>query len=116
MINVLLYKTLAFTIHGKYKKTKFKISAPTWNKEFELADGSYFVSEIQDYFEYIFKKHGKKTDNPSIRRYLNKIENRITFRIKTGYFLELLTPETTKLFRSTKTRKLKIKIVKMCLI
>ena len=49
-----------------------------------LRDGSYSVSDIQDYFEYILKKHGQKTDNPSIRIYVKKIENRITFRIKTG--------------------------------
>ena len=39
-----------------YKNNKFKISAPTWNKEFELLDGSYSVSDIQDYLEYILKK------------------------------------------------------------
>ena len=55
----------------KYKKSdknnKFKISAPTWNEEFELPDGPYSVSNIQDYFEYILKGHGEKTDNLSIR-------------------------------------------------
>ena len=50
------------------------------------------------------KKHGKKSDNPSIRIYLNIIENRITFKIKTGYYLELLTPETIKLLESTKSK------------
>ena len=75
-----------------YKNNKFKISVPTWNEEFELADESYSISDIRDYFEYIFKKHGEKTDNPSIRiyKYINKIENRITLKIKTGYYLELL--------------------------
>ena len=53
--------------------------------EFELPDGSYSVSDIRHYFEYILKKHGEKADNPSIRIYVNKIENRITFRIKPGY-------------------------------
>ena len=48
---------------------------------------------IGDYFEYILKKHGEKTCNPSIKTYINKIENRITFKTKTGYYLELLTPE-----------------------
>ena len=38
------------------KNNKFKISAPTWNQKFELLDGSYSVSDIQDYFEYISKK------------------------------------------------------------
>ena len=53
-------------------------------------------------FEYILKNHGEKTDNPSIRVYVNKIENRIIFKIKTGYYLELLMPETMKLLKSTK--------------
>ena len=44
-----------------------KISAPTWNEELELTDGSNSVSDIQDYFEYISEKHGEVTDNPSIR-------------------------------------------------
>ena len=42
------------------KNNKFKISAPTWNEEFELPDGSYYISDIQDYFEYILKKHREK--------------------------------------------------------
>ena len=85
-----------------YKNNKFKISALTWNEKFELPDGSYSVSDIQDYLGYIFKKDGEKTDNPSIRIYINKIENRTTFKIKTGYYLELLTRETIKLLGSTK--------------
>ena len=62
----------------KHKKViqnnKFKISPPTWNEKFVLPDGSHSLSDIEDYFEYIFKKHGEKTDNPSIRMYVNKIE------------------------------------------
>ena len=87
-----------------YKKNQLKVSAPTWNEEFELPDGSYSVSDIQDYFEYIIKKHETVTDNPSIRIYINKIENRITFKINTGYYLKLLTPETMKLLGSTKSK------------
>ena len=83
---------------------KFKISAPTWNNKFELPDGSYSVSDIQDYFEYILKKHGENIDNPSVKIYVNKIENRITFWIKNGYSPELLTPETIKLLRSTENK------------
>ena len=56
---------------------------------------------MQDYFEFIIKKHETLTDNPSIKIYSNKIKNRIVFRIKTGYKLELLTPETMKLLGST---------------
>ena len=73
-----------------------KISAPTWNEELELPYRSYSISDIQDYFEYSLKKHEEKTVNPSIRIYINKIENSITFKIKTEYYLELLTLETVK--------------------
>ena len=77
------------------------MSAPTWNDKFGLPDGSYSVSDIQDYFKYIYKKHGENIDNPSLRIYVNKIQNRITFKIKTGYYLELLALETMKLLGST---------------
>ena len=87
-----------------YKNNKFKISAPTWNEEFELPDGSYSVPNIQDYFEYIIEKHETVTDNPSIMIYVNKIGNRITFKIKAEYYLELLTSETMKLLGSTKSK------------
>ena len=69
-------------IKKSYKNNKFKISATTWNEDFELTDGSYSISDIQDYFEYILKKHGEKTVNPSKKIYVNKIENRITFKIE----------------------------------
>ena len=67
-------------IKSSYNNYTFKASAPTWNDKLELPDGSYSVSDIQDYFEYILKKkHNEKIDNPSIKIYVNKIENRITF-------------------------------------
>ena len=62
----------------------------------------YSVSDIQDYFDYILENYGKNTDYPSIRKYVNKVENRITF--KTGYSIELLTPETIKLLGSTENK------------
>ena len=65
---------------GSYNNNKFKTSAPTWSDQFELPDGSY-LSDIQDYFENILKKHNENVDNPSIRTYVNEIENRITFKI-----------------------------------
>ena len=77
------------------------MSTPTWNDKFELPDGSYSVSDIRDYFEYILKKQGEDIDEPSVQIYVNKSENRVTFRIKTGYNLELLTSETMKLLGST---------------
>ena len=98
--NLSIYYTWK-NIKNSYNNNKFKISAPTWSEEFELPDGSYSVSDIQDYFEYILKKHSESVDNPSIRMYINRIENRITFKIKSVYYLELLTPETTKLLGST---------------
>ena len=83
---------------------KCEISAPTWNDKFKLPDGSYSVSDIQDYFEYILKKHGENIDKPSVQIYVNKIENRVTFKIKGGFSLELLTPETMKLLGSTENK------------
>ena len=91
-------------IKSSYINNKFKISAPTWNDKFEWIDGSYSVSDIQDYFEYILKKHGEDIDKPSVQIYVNKVENRVTFKIKNGYSLELLTPETMKLLGSTKNK------------
>ena len=69
-----------------------------------MPDGSHSVSEIQDYFEYILKKHGENTDKPSVQIYVSKIETRVTFKIKNGYSLELLTPETMKLLESTENK------------
>ena len=101
--NLSIYYTWK-NIKSSYNNNKFKISASTWNDKFELSDGSYSVSYIQDYFEYILKNHGESVDKPSIQIYVNKIENKITFKIKNGYSLELLTPETMKLLGSTKNK------------
>ena len=89
-------------IKSKYNKNKFKISAPTWNDTFDLPDGSYSISDIQDSFDFIIKKHETLTENPPIQIYPHKIKNRIVFKIRTGYKLELLTPQTMKLLGSTK--------------
>ena len=101
--NLSIYYTWK-NIKSSYNNNKFKISAPTWNDEFELPDGSYSLSDIQDYFEHILKKHGEDIDKPSVQIYVNKIENRVTFKIKNGYSLELLTPETMKLLGSTENK------------
>ena len=92
-------------IKSSYNNNRFKISAPTWNEEFELPDG-YSKSDIQDYFEYILKKHRESVDNPSIRIYINNY----TFKIKNGCYLELLTPETMKLLGSPENKITKDKI------
>ena len=105
-------------IKNSCNNNELKISAPTWNDEFELPNGSYSLSDIQDYFEYILKKHGEdidsdsdsdtdtdtNTNKPSVQIYVNKIENRVTFKIKNGYTLELLTPETMKLLESPENK------------
>ena len=78
---MLLYQMLEFSIHGK--KQLYKNN-----------------NNIQDYFVYVVKKHGKKTVNSSIKIYTSKIENRITFKIKTGYYLQFITPERMKLLGS----------------
>ena len=101
--NLSIYYTWK-NVKSSYNNNKFKISAPTWSEEFELPDGSHSMSDIQDYFEYILKRHSESVDNPSIRMYINRIENRITFKIKNGYYLELLTPETMKLLGSTESK------------
>ena len=87
-------------IKSEYNNNKFKISASTWNETFDILDGSYSISDIQDYFEFIIEKHETLTENPSIEIYPNKIKNRIVFKIRTGYKLQLLTPETMKLLGS----------------
>ena len=101
--NLSIYYTWK-NIKSSYNNNKFKISAPTWNDKFELPDGLYSVSNIQDYFEYILKKRGENTDNPWVQTFVNKIENRVTFEIKDGYSLELLTSEIMKLLGSTKNK------------
>ena len=102
-VNLNIYYTWK-NIKSSYNNNKFIISAPTWTDEFKAPDGSYLISIIQDYFEYILKKHSENVDNPSIRIYGNKIEDRITFKIKNGYYLELLTPKTMKLLASTERK------------
>ena len=69
-----------------------------------LSDGSYAISDIQDYFEYILKNQSESVDNPPIRIYVNRTGNRITFKIKSGYYLELLIPETMKLLGSAESK------------
>ena len=96
-------------IKSSYNNNKFKILAPTWHGKFKLPDGSYSVSDIQDYFEYILKKHGENIVTPSIRKCVNKIENRIMIKSETEYYLDLLTPETMKLLGSTENKIIKDK-------
>ena len=101
LANLSIYYTWE-NIQSEYNNNKFKISIPTWNDTFDLRDGSYSISDIEDYFKFIIKKRETLTENPPVQIFPNKIKNRIVFKIKTGYKLELLTPETMKLLGSTK--------------
>ena len=105
LVNLSIYYTWK-NIKSEYNNNKFEIS---WNETFDLPNGSYSFSDIQDYFEFIIKKHETLTENPSIQIYVNKIKNRIVFKIKTVSKLELLTSETMKLLGST--IKLFIKLI-----
>ena len=90
LANLSIYYTWT-NIKSEYNNNKFKIFAPTWNDEFDLPDRSYSVSDIQYYFEHIIKEHETIAHNASAQIYVNKIKNRIVFKIKTGYKLELLS-------------------------
>ena len=87
--NLSIYYTWK-NVKSTYNNNKFKISAPTWNETFDLPDGSDSISEVQDHIEYIIKKHKTIGETAPILIYANTINNRIVFKIKTGYKLELL--------------------------
>ena len=101
LANLSIYYTWK-NIKSAYNNNKFKFSTPTWNDEFDLPHGSYSTSDIQGYFEHIIKKHANIANNYPVQIYINKIKNRIVFKIKTGYKLESLSSETMKLLGSTK--------------
>ena len=101
--NLSIYYTWK-NIKSEYNNNKFKISAPTWNDEFDLPDGSYSIADIRDYFQYIIKKHEAIAGNPSVQTFVNKIETRIVFKIKTRYKLEFLSKEIMQLLGSSKKR------------
>ena len=99
--NLSIYYTWK-NVKSTYNNNNFKISAPSWNETFDLPDGSYNISEMQGYIEYIIKKHETIGENATILIYANTINNRIVFKINSGYKLELLSKETMKLLGSTK--------------
>ena len=109
LVNLSIYYTWK-NIKSAYNDNKFKVSAPTWNDEFGLPDGSFSISDIQDYFEFIINKRETLAENPPMQIYP---KNRIIFKITTGYKLKLLSPKTMKLLGSTKKMLIKIKIEKM---
>ena len=99
--NLSIYNTWK-NVKSTYNNNKFKISAPTCNEMFDLPDASYDIPDIQNYFEYIIKNHENITETAPILIYANNITNRIVFKIKTGYKLDLLSKETMKLLGSTR--------------
>ena len=101
LANLRIYYTWK-NIKSAYNNSKFKISAPTWTDEFNLPAGSYSISRIENYFEYIIKKNETLTDNLPVQNYTNKIKSSIVLKRKTGFELELLSPETMTLLGSTK--------------
>ena len=100
LANLTIYYTWK-NIKSDYNNNKLKISVPTWNDTFELPDNSYSIAALQNYFGYIIKKHETITDVSPVLIYVNEINNRIAFKIKSGCQLELLSKETMKLLGST---------------
>ena len=98
IVNLSIYYTWQ-NLKSEYKNKKFKIIRPTWDSILDLPNGSYTIADIQDYFLYIIKEHESITSNAEspVLIYPNRIKNRIVFKIKTGYKLELLTNETMAL-------------------
>ena len=84
LANLSVYYTWK-NVKRSYNNNKFKISVPTWNETFDLPNGSYSIASIQDYFEYVIKKHETITSTSPICVYPNEISNRIVFKIKSGY-------------------------------
>ena len=112
LANLSIYYT-GTNIKSAYNNNKFKILASTWNDKFDLPGGSYSVSDIQGYFEYIIRKHETIADNLHMQIYTNKIKSKIIFKIKTGCKLELLFPETLRLLGSKKAMLINTKMEKM---
>ena len=99
LANLSIYYTWK-NVKSDYNNNKFKISAPTWSDMFDVPDSSYSIAALQNYFEYIIKKHETIADVSPVLIYVNEINNRIVFKIKSGYKLELLSKETMRLLGS----------------
>ena len=100
LANLSIYYTWK-NVKSDYNSNRFKIPAPTWNDTFDVPDGPYSIAALQNYFEYIIKKHETIADVSPVLIYVNEINNRIVFKIKSGYKLELLSKETMKLLGSS---------------
>ena len=96
LANLSIYYTWK-NVKSDCNNNKFKISAPTWNDTFDVPDGSYSITALQNYFEYIIEKHETINDVSPVLIYVNEINKRIVFKIKSEYNLELLSKETMRL-------------------
>ena len=103
LANLSIYYTWK-NIKSAYNNNKFKISAPTWNDTFDLPDGSYSIADIQDYFEFIIKKHKILTANPPVQIYPNTIKNRTVFN-KNRLQIRIVTSTNNKIVRKWKKRR-----------
>ena len=99
LANLSIYYTWK-NVKSDYNNNKFKISVPTWNDTFDVPDGSYSIAALQNYFEYIIRKHETIADVSPVLIYVNEINNRIVFKIKSGYKVKLLSKETMRLLGS----------------
>ena len=86
MVNLSIYYAWK-NIKSAYNNNKSKTSDPSWNDEFDLLDGFYSISDIQDYFKFLIKNHKTLAENPPMQVYPNKIKNRIVFKEKTDWKL-----------------------------
>ena len=100
LANLSIYYTWK-NVKSDYNNNKFKISAPTWNDTFDVPDCSYSIAALQNYFEYIIKKHETIAEVSPVLIYVNEINNRIVFKIKSGDKLELLSKESMRLLGSS---------------
>ena len=100
--NLSIYQTRK-KIRKQYKNNK--LNSSKWNDEFQLPDSSYSVSDVQDYIEYIIKKHEALTTNRPLHVSINRVNDRLVFKIKDRCKLELQTPETMKLSDDTQTKQ-----------
>ena len=100
LANLSIYYTWE-NVKSDYNNNKFKISVPTWNDTFDVPDGSYSIAALLNYFEYIIKKHETIAEVSPVLIYVNEINNRIVFKIKSEYKLELLSKEKMRLLGSS---------------
>ena len=104
LVNLNIYYTWK-NIKSEYNKKKFKVSAPTWNDTFDLPDRSYSIADIQDYFEFIIRKHETLTENPAVQIYVNKIKTELFSKYKNGLQIRIVNSWNNQIARKHKKRR-----------